>query len=567
MVIDWRDLPTYDPPKLPSLRTAGAGWIGAMVLQLVPVILVVLTLRGDREVSRAVAVTALVVAAASSATGIWWSAQVTRTIHRLEGRLPSMVSAVRAWLWPLAVFGIGTATVLRLDPSEPVDIRGLVVGTLLAVSVWRPCALLSRTLRSLTRLNHDVLVFGLALAQLTVWGTLWWLIRTSNSSSQGAPTGIALATIAAAAGAVAVAVAIVRATVKAREYRILMLQAATEQRYVRSLGLNPLDRRTFAALVLAKQERERQLMVVIESPDAPADDTEPQDRPAPAGSVSAEARRASPDTPAGHEDPAASSTASPRATVGTEAGRDRPRASSSPVFRLQATRYLLLLALAVTELLYLWIAFRANDLQEPLRLGRLSPADVDRLNDALDWTTAAIAVVIPLQVWWIVAAGTWAARQGVGIPVRRCTAIAAAATALSAGTIVLGLAHGSGTLQGTALIVSSIGAWGALLVAGPLADMIERSRNFVRLWATGQSILAFVHAFFGGFGSVTSSTSVVVLAFTAAMLGLVTAATAVVAGGFSVEVENTLRGSQSAERASREPHDSEEEEEGGAAGG
>jgi hypothetical protein len=262
MSIRWQDLPVYRAPVLPSMSRRALAWQAICGLNAVAALLLAIAIRrGWPDVIDGVQTYWLASAIVFCAVGAWWSVGRTRNLHLLEGRVPTVARAVRAWVWPPLWALLATFTVLRLDPTQPVDIRPGVVVVVFLFCAWRPVALLRRIFTSLSRLRFDELIASLAAIQIVTWLVLWWhaveVDADETSDVGGAFQGVAAAASLAFAACTFLIRAIDTATTRAQHHRVLALQTREEHRYVRSLGLNPFKSHVFDEIVRAKLTRER----------------------------------------------------------------------------------------------------------------------------------------------------------------------------------------------------------------------------------------------------------------------------------------------------------------------
>ena len=625
MSIRWDELPEYVPPPLPPATNRKRVFVVTDALfALGSVALAVVATTGapsaqgwTRWFLPAAWITQLV-------AGWWLCDGLARSIHLLRGQWPTRRRVVRAWAAPAVWVLVAELTVLRLEPTEVVDVRPAIAAIGFWIAAWRPFALFRRTFQSLTRRNHDapVLVFGLLL--IVTWSITWWLVHADPENGGGVAWGGAVAAIAT----VPMSVSIGRFLFHAIAYRRLAIQTYEEHRYVRSLGLNPFHAGTYLELVMAKQERERRRGASAEVaelraenlraehaaarlPDgrdtpARAPGSSPDDgqarrrrrsRERPTESAPEPGRRpTTADDPTGATDdhgvdraddsprteprsgadeaegpeftdrPHGGATVDGATTVEGEAADDdaaiRPMAATEDgtvdadvatdgrsdgapprVTSIEAVRYLALVALVATATGYAWITLNALALREPIVAGQLSAVDVARLDRARDWTTGVLVAAVPVQAWWVVAARVWVGRAGHRLEVRRTGALATATSVLAVVLALARLADASVGLQAALLVVVGAGSWLCILSASPVAAWGGHSQLMVRLWATGLVVATIVHALTLAVGPVAPTSSVQAIAFVSVVLGLVLANTAIVAGVFTVEIEDDLKSS------------------------
>lgn len=276
MSIRWQDLPVYRAPVLRPVSKPALLWQLLYALHMVAALLLAIAIRQEwADTIVAVQRFWLAGGIACCAAGAWWSVIRTRNIHLLEGRVPTVSRAIRAWIWPPAWAALATFTIVQLDPPEPVDFRPPIVVLLFALCAWRPFSLLRRIFTSLSRLRFDELVVSLGAIQIVTWLVLWWHAveidaDDTTSAAAGAFQGVAAAAGLAFAACVVLVRSIDRAASRAQQHRVLALQTREEHRYVRSLGLNPFKSHVFDEMVRAKLTRERHRREEIDDDDADA---------------------------------------------------------------------------------------------------------------------------------------------------------------------------------------------------------------------------------------------------------------------------------------------------------
>jgi O-antigen ligase len=268
------DWPPFEDPQLLSLKVAGRVVVGARAIALVWVVsllLVVVRARGrivagDDDQSGLVDLAAWTGVAVVTVIAIasWlWSDRSTRNVHRLDGRLPSRTRCISAWSLPLVWAVLLGVTVVRLDPSEPADVRPAIVVTLMALTMWRPYALVRRILVSLTRVRSDGLIETAYVLDLSTIGLLWWQLASWSSQSTPSDVGaidVRLGIVAAAAVGIGLNLAswaiLVRDVQRAHAERLLALRTRHDHRHLRLRGINPMDPEVRLALLRIRQEEE-----------------------------------------------------------------------------------------------------------------------------------------------------------------------------------------------------------------------------------------------------------------------------------------------------------------------
>jgi hypothetical protein len=224
---------------------------------------------------------------------------------------------------------------------------------------------------------------------------------------------------------------------------------------------------------------------------------------------------------------------------------------------LELSRYSVVVAMVTTSLCLGWVVYAALDLREPIRGGLLGASDVARLDRASGWLALAIIVSTPLQSIWCAMAVRWSRRDGFdGVSQRRSVGLTIGSVVAATGSMLCVVFDVSAGLAASSILVASICTWLSVLGIAPIADRLDRPVVIIRLWAVGQFVTVIVTTAAGGFGSVDPSTNIETLAFVGVGQNLVAAVSAVLAGVFALDVEDSLRSSSrlarwSAQRASR----------------
>lgn len=282
--VSWTE---YREPELLSLRTSGLAVLGARValaLWAVTLVVVAVLIRfDDGEGSSSTATATLVgsvgwvLAAVAAGVGWHWTDRATQNAHLLEARFPSRRRCVSGWAWPLVWVALLTFTVLRLEPTELVDVRPAIAAVIFAVALWRPYSLVRRILKSLIRVDSDLTIGSAYLLDLALFGLVWGRLASLPSELGPADAGVAgsllgLSAVAAIAaiGNVGVWYLLVRDVDRAVAHRRLAMRTRHEHRQLRLAGINPLDPRVRFALHTIHQEAHR-ADVAQPADDAPPD--------------------------------------------------------------------------------------------------------------------------------------------------------------------------------------------------------------------------------------------------------------------------------------------------------
>lgn len=264
----------YVEPQLLSLRPSRralvaarislAIWAGALVAAAS---LVRFDLDPDPVSTTPVSVTALVgvlPVAGTAAAGWWWSDRATQNIHRLEGRSPSRLRCASGWAIPVAWFIILSFTVLRLGPTEVVDVRPAIVAVIFAAALWRPYSLVRRILKSLIRVDSDLAVASGYLLDLTLFGLLWaqlWrfpdVLEQADAGAADTLIGLGAVAAIAATGNIAVWSLLIRDVDRGVRHRGVAMRTRHDHRQLRLAGIDPLDPKVLLAMHTIREEAHR----------------------------------------------------------------------------------------------------------------------------------------------------------------------------------------------------------------------------------------------------------------------------------------------------------------------
>lgn len=209
----------------------------------------------------------LVAAAVAVLIGVagWaWSDQVVRNLQRLDGRRPNRTRCVTAWLTPLVVSGALAVSVVPLEPTEPADIRPLIIGVAFALTMWRPYALIRRILTTLTRERSDPLIVSAYIVDVLAFGLVWWRFTVWPSDDSELTDGV-VDTMFASAAAVALLlmsaavlwIQLLRTVRRALAYRRSSQATRYEHRMLRLRGIDVRDPDVWWALVQRRAEERR----------------------------------------------------------------------------------------------------------------------------------------------------------------------------------------------------------------------------------------------------------------------------------------------------------------------
>lgn len=279
--LHWVD---YEEPELLSLRRARllvlavrvlvAAWAMSMV---VAAAILRSSAGGGPASTRPVwvlAVVGMLLGLGVAASGWFWTDRATQDVHRLSARLPSRTRCVSAWTSAVVWAGVSCGIVFRLDPTEPADIRPLVVWAILAVALWRPYSLVRRIVKSLIRVDSDLAVGSAFLLDLACIGLLSSRLADlpgeldpARSGQAGTLLGLAAVAAVAAVGNVAIWYQLLGDVDRAVEHRRVAMRTRHGHRQLRLAGIDPLDPKVRLALLIIQRESARS-----ESDDEPADE-------------------------------------------------------------------------------------------------------------------------------------------------------------------------------------------------------------------------------------------------------------------------------------------------------
>lgn len=261
----------YQEPELLSLRAARRmvlasrcavlGWAVATLIVAVRARTRLLDGTQDVAALRWMASLGVAPAIAVAAAGWFWCDRTTRNIHRLSGRLPGRFRCITAWSAPIVWTAVLVATVLRLGASE-FDVRPMIITLVFVTAMWRPYSLVRRLIRSLIRINSDLLVGAAFVLGLGSMGLLWWRVQTLPRVSDvddvgvGGVIGLAAFAVIAAGCNVAVWSYLLRDVDRAVEHRRVALRTRHDHNQLRRRGIDPLDPEVRLALQRIREEDE-----------------------------------------------------------------------------------------------------------------------------------------------------------------------------------------------------------------------------------------------------------------------------------------------------------------------
>jgi hypothetical protein len=265
------DWPPFQEPRLLSLKAArrivsmsrliAFAWAGAVVL-------IAIEARegahaGDQGAHIPVGRVGMGVAVTFHLAGWLWSDRATRNVHRLGGRRPNRLRCVSAWSLPLVWAALLTMMVVRMEPTDIVDVRPAIVVSLMAVTAWRPYSLVRRILTSLSRVRSDGLLGTAYVLDLSAFGLLWWQLATWPTSIGPADVermdviiGIASASAIGLGVNVAVWAVLAGDVERAQAHRLLALRTRHDHRNLRLRGIDPMDAEVRLALLRIRQDEE-----------------------------------------------------------------------------------------------------------------------------------------------------------------------------------------------------------------------------------------------------------------------------------------------------------------------
>lgn len=218
----------------------------------------------DRSLVQMIGWGGIPIVAALAISGWAWCDRLTRNLKRLDGRLPSRLRCVTAWLTPTVAVGLMALTVVRIEPTDVVDVRPSIIVGLLATVMWRPYALIRRILATLIRVRSDALLAAGYILDLVTFGMLWWRLTVWSSGADEVTRGdveiligICAAMSIAIASNVIVWRTIVRAGDRAEMHRAASQRTRYEHRMLRLRGVDPTDPEVWWALVQRRADEQR----------------------------------------------------------------------------------------------------------------------------------------------------------------------------------------------------------------------------------------------------------------------------------------------------------------------
>ena len=281
----------YVEPELVSLRRPGLAVLGARVtlaLWAGALVVVAWLVRLDLDPASAsttsitvVALVGLLVAASTAAVGWWWSDRATQNIHLLEGRFPRRPRCATAWAAPVIWFVALSFTILRLGPTEVVDVRPAIVGMIFAAALWRPYSLVRRILKSLIRVDSDLAVASGYLLDLALFGLLWArlsgfpdVLAPSDTGTADTLIGLGAVAAVAAVGNIAVWRLLIRDVDRAVRHRSVATRTRHDHRQLRLAGIDPLDPKVLLAMHTIRQETQHSMVAGAVSEGVDPDEEE-----------------------------------------------------------------------------------------------------------------------------------------------------------------------------------------------------------------------------------------------------------------------------------------------------
>ncbi|MDW3214133.1 MAG: hypothetical protein R8G01_09070 [Ilumatobacteraceae bacterium] len=325
--VEWQP---YDEPELLPLVGAKRALIAARTIVgawAVALLVVAVVVRRNAPTDmagngvRAVGAVGIVAAVGAAVTGWYWSDRLTQNVHRLGSRLPPRRRCVSAWASPMVWAGVLGATVLQLAPTELIDVRPVIAITIFTAAVARPYALCRRLVKSLSRVDSDVLIGTAFVLDLAGFGLVWWQLWTWPGQLTQADLGAA-DTLIGLGGAAMVALAtnvivwhlLLRDVDAKVVHRTIALRTRDEHRQLRLRGIDPMDPEVRWALLRTRQEEYAAERRVAEQESSVAERTTAHAGPA---NLSTDERRA--------DDTAAPSTGDAEAAADAVADRIRDR--------------------------------------------------------------------------------------------------------------------------------------------------------------------------------------------------------------------------------------------------
>jgi DNA ligase 1 len=206
----------------------------------------------------------LVVVGALAITGWAWTDQLVRNTIRLDGRRPSRSRCLSAWLAPLIATSVLAVVVVPLEPTQPADIRPVIIVGVFALAMWRPYSLVRRILTTLTQLRSDALIASAYIIDALAFGLMWWRLTLWGQRRDDLSRGevdVLVGTLSAVTVAMVVGFVVwlflLRAATNALAHRRTSQRTRYEHRMLRLSGVDPSDPEIWWALVQRRADEHR----------------------------------------------------------------------------------------------------------------------------------------------------------------------------------------------------------------------------------------------------------------------------------------------------------------------
>jgi DNA ligase-1 len=265
----------FEPYQEPPLSTSIRAWRSVMIARAAASIWVAAVLvaglverSGTGPVDGSAVVLSgrfgILVAATLVVTGWAWTDQLVRNTILLDGRKPSRARCVSAWLVPPVSVFVLAAVLVPAEPTQPADIRPVVIVGIFAIAMWRPYSLIRRILTTLTQVRSDVLIASAYIIDSFGLGLMWWRLALWEQRSEALSRGeldVLVGTMAAVAVAMPLGFVVwARLLASARDalaHRRASQRTRYEHRMLRLRGIDPSDPEVWWALVQRREDERR----------------------------------------------------------------------------------------------------------------------------------------------------------------------------------------------------------------------------------------------------------------------------------------------------------------------
>ena len=265
-------LQPYQEPVIPTTRAPWRAVIAARAVTMAWVLALLIAALAERagagdttgDTVSAVGRGGGVVALLLAVTGWWWSDQLVRTLIQLDGRRPGRIRCVSAWLIPPTVVLLIALLVVPLDPTEPADVRPILIVPAFALVMWRPYSLIRRILATLIRLRSDAILASAYIIDLLGFGVLWWQLTQWEQRDEVVSSrqlDVLIGTVAAVSIFMIMStvlwIGVLRTARNAVAHRRSSQRTRFEHRMLRLSGIDPTDPEIWWALVQRRADEER----------------------------------------------------------------------------------------------------------------------------------------------------------------------------------------------------------------------------------------------------------------------------------------------------------------------